>query len=81
MIRHTKRKTETTFGSRNFRRLYRSGLLKAVSRELANYSLDVMGVEENRWNQGGTDQTLQRGPDRMAVSSSPKMYILPCVDM
>jgi len=71
---------ETTLGSRNVRRPYRSGLVKAVSRELASYSLDVMGVQEIQWDQGGTNQTLQQGPDMMLVSSIPKMYTLPCVD-
>lgn len=80
-MRRTKRKMEMTFGSRNVSRLYRSGLVKAVSRELASYSLDVMGVQEIQWDQGGTDQTLQQGPDMMSVSSSPEMYTLPCVVM
>ena len=71
---------ETTLGSRNVRRLYRSGLVKAVSRELASYSLDVTGVQEIQWDQGGTNQTLQQGPDMMSVSSIPKMYTLACVD-
>ena len=59
---------------------YRSGLVKAVSRELASYSLDVMGAQEIHWDHGGTDQTLQQSPDIMLVSSSPRMYILPRVD-
>jgi len=55
--------------------------VKAVSRELASYSLGVMGVQEIQWDQGGTDQTMQQGPDMMSVSSSPKIYTLPCVIM
>jgi hypothetical protein len=38
----------------NVRRLYRSGTLKKVARELGKYKLDLVGVQEVRWDKGGT---------------------------
>jgi len=38
----------------NVRRFYRTGLFKAAARELARYKLDVVGVQEVRWDKGGT---------------------------
>jgi len=34
--------------------LYRSGLFKTVTWELTMYKLDLMGVQEGRWDKGGT---------------------------
>jgi exonuclease III len=44
------------FGTWNVRSLYRSGSLKTVSGELAKYKLDLVGVQEVRWDKGGTEQ-------------------------
>ena len=41
-------------GTCNVRSLYRAGLLKAATRELVRYKLDVVGVQEVRWDKGGT---------------------------
>jgi len=41
-------------GTWNVRSLYRAGSLKGAARELARYKLDVVGVQEVRWNKGGT---------------------------
>jgi exonuclease III len=41
-------------GTWNVRSLYRAGSLKAAARELAKYKLDVVGVQEVRWDKGGT---------------------------
>jgi len=38
----------------NVRSLYRAGSLKAAARELVRYKLDVVGVQEVRWDKGGT---------------------------
>jgi hypothetical protein len=38
----------------NVRGLYRAGSLKAVAKELARYKLDLVGVQEVRWDKGGT---------------------------
>ena len=41
-------------GTWNVRSLYRAGSLTAATRELASYKLDVVGVQEVRWDKGGT---------------------------
>ena len=41
-------------GTWNVRSLYRAGSLKAAVRELGRYKLDVVGVQEVRWDKGGT---------------------------
>ena len=41
-------------GTLNVRSLYRAGSLKAAARELVRYKLDVVGVQEVRWDKGGT---------------------------
>jgi exonuclease III len=42
------------FGTWNVRSLYTSGSLMIVARELARYKLDLVGVQEVRWDKGGT---------------------------
>jgi len=37
----------------NVRNLYRAGSLTGAARELARYKLDVVGVQEVRWDKGG----------------------------
>jgi len=41
-------------GTWNVRSIYRAGSLKAAARELGRYKLDVLGVQEVRWDKGGT---------------------------
>jgi exonuclease III len=43
-----------SFGTWNVRSLYRSGSLMTVARELAKYKLDLVGVQEVRWDKEGT---------------------------
>ena len=38
------------FGTWNVRSLYRAGSLTAAARELAKYKLDLVGVQEVRWD-------------------------------
>jgi len=45
---------EVKIGNWNVRSLYRAGSLKVAARELARYKLDVVGVQEVRWDKGGT---------------------------
>jgi hypothetical protein len=42
------------FGTRNVRILYRVGSLMTVSRKLSRYRLDLVGVQEVRWEGSGT---------------------------
>jgi hypothetical protein len=41
------------FSTWNARSLYRSGILTTAARELARYKLDLVGVQEVRWEKGG----------------------------
>jgi exonuclease III len=43
------------FGTWNVRSLYRAGSLTTVSRELSRYMLDLVGVQEVRWEGVGTE--------------------------
>ena len=38
----------------NVRNLYRAGSLTGAARELARYKLDVVGVQEVRWDKRGS---------------------------
>jgi exonuclease III len=42
------------FGTWNVRSLYKAGSLMTVSREMAGYKLDLVGVQEVRWEGGDT---------------------------
>jgi len=48
------RKRNILLGTWNVRSLYRAGSLTAATRELARYKLDLVGVQEVRWDKGGT---------------------------
>ena len=45
---------EMKIGTWNVRSFYRAGSLKSAVRELARYKLDVVGVQEVRWDKEGT---------------------------
>jgi hypothetical protein len=46
------RKRDIVLDTWNVRSLYRAGSLTAVARELARYKLDLVGVQEVRWDKG-----------------------------
>ena len=48
------RKKDIVLGTWNVRSLYRVGSLTAVARELSRYKLDLVDVQEVRWDTGGT---------------------------
>ena len=49
-----RRRRDIKLGTWNVRCLYRAGSLKAAAREFARYKLDVVGVQEVRWDKEGT---------------------------
>jgi hypothetical protein len=49
------RKMDRRFGNRNVKMWYRSGSMKTVIRESVKYKLELMRVQELRWDKGGTD--------------------------
>jgi hypothetical protein len=42
------------FGTWNVRSLYRTGSFTAAARELARYKLDLVDVQDVRWDRGDT---------------------------
>ena len=52
--RSRQRKRDFFLGTWNVRSLYSAGSLTAAARELARYKLDLVGVQEVRWDKGGT---------------------------
>jgi hypothetical protein len=43
------------FGTWNVRSMYRAGSLRKMAEEISEYKLHFMGVQEVRWNRGGTE--------------------------
>ena len=48
-----KRETDMRFGTWSVRNLYRAGSFTAAATELARYKLDLVGVQEVRWDREG----------------------------
>jgi exonuclease III len=44
------------FGTWNVRSMYRAGSLRSVGEEISKYKLDLVGVQEVRWDGGGTER-------------------------
>jgi exonuclease III len=43
------------FGTWNVTSMYKAGSLRVVGEEISKYSLDLVGVQEVRWDGGGTE--------------------------
>jgi len=54
LSRSRQRKRDFFLGTWNVKSLYRAGSLTAAARELARYKFDLVGVQEVRWDKGGT---------------------------
>jgi hypothetical protein len=44
------------FGTWNVRSMYRAGSLRVAGEEISKYKLDLVGVQEVRWDGGGTER-------------------------
>jgi exonuclease III len=44
------------FGTWNVRSMYKAGSLRAVGEEISKYKLDLVGVQEVRWDGGDTER-------------------------
>jgi exonuclease III len=44
------------FGTWNVRSMYRAGSLRVVGEEISKYELDLVGVQEARWDGGDTER-------------------------
>jgi hypothetical protein len=49
-----KREIDMKFGTCDVRNLCRAGLLTTGAREIAKYKIDLVGVQEVRWDRGVT---------------------------
>jgi exonuclease III len=47
------------FGTWNVRSMYRASSLRGVAEEISKYKLDLVGVQEVRWDRGGTESAGQ----------------------
>jgi hypothetical protein len=47
------------FGTWNVRSMYWAGSLRTVVEEVSKYKLDLVGVQEVRWDGGGTEPAGQ----------------------
>jgi len=52
-VRLKQRSRDVRFGTWNVSSLYKQGSLTAASWELTRYRLDLVGVQEVRWDKGG----------------------------
>jgi hypothetical protein len=43
------------FGTSDVRSMYRAGSLRTVGEEISKYKLDLVAVQEVRWDGGGTE--------------------------
>jgi endonuclease/exonuclease/phosphatase family metal-dependent hydrolase len=64
---------DTRFGLWNVRSLYRADTLMTISRELSKYKLDLVGVQEVRW-EGGVKDSFYEELERM-VDKFPKYHM------
>jgi hypothetical protein len=48
-------KMDMRFGTWKVRSMYRAGSLRAREEEISKYKLDLVGVQEVRWDGGGTE--------------------------
>jgi len=54
LVRPKQWKRDMRFGTWNVRSLYRAGSLRTVASELARCKLDLVGVQEVRWDKKAT---------------------------
>jgi hypothetical protein len=53
--RPKRKKMDMRFGTWNVRSMYRAGSLRAVAEVISKYNLDLVGVQQVRWDGGGTE--------------------------
>ena len=50
LVQTKQREKDKRFGTWNVRSLYKAGLLTATATELARYKLDLVGMQDVRWD-------------------------------
>jgi exonuclease III len=63
------------FGTWNVQTLYGSGSSKTVSGELAKYKLDLVGVQEVRWDKGGTEPAGDLFPSMQMANGNADYHL------
>jgi hypothetical protein len=53
------KKMDFRFGMWSVRSLYKAGSLRTVAEEISIYKLDLMGVQEVRWDRDGTESASE----------------------
>jgi hypothetical protein len=53
------KKMDMRFGTWNARSMYRAGSLRTVAEEVSKYKLDLVGIQEVRWDRGGREPAGQ----------------------
>jgi hypothetical protein len=48
------------FGIWNVRSMYSAGSLRAVGEDISKYKLDLVGVQDVKWDGGGTERAGKR---------------------
>jgi len=71
------RKRDILLCTGNFRSLYRAISITAAARELARYKLHLVGVQEVRWDKGGT---VRAGDYNFFYKKGNKNHKLPGID-
>jgi exonuclease III len=51
-----RRKMDMIFGTWNVRSMYSAGSLRAVVEEISRCKVDLVGIQEVRWDEGGTER-------------------------
>jgi hypothetical protein len=54
--RPKQKKIDMRFGTWNVRSMFRAGSHRAVGEEISKYKLDLVGVQQVRWDTGGTER-------------------------
>jgi exonuclease III len=56
--RPKRKKMDMRFDTWNVRSMYRAGSLRAVAEEISQYKLDLVGVQEVRWDGSGKEPAV-----------------------
>jgi hypothetical protein len=54
-----RKKMNMRFGTWKVRSMYRAGSRRTVAEEVSEYKLNLVGVQEVRWDRGGTESAGQ----------------------
>ena len=70
LVKPKQRKRDMRFCTWNVRSLYRAGSLTVAARELTRYKLDIVGVQEVRWDR---EATVRAGDYNFSMEKETKI--------